>query len=177
MFSVQYPKSMTFVTAERSGFHPIVDQDGMKVEAIEKAKAGAAPSFQLAGVGALPPDSQVKPAGPRTVPAQPPAVAGGKADHTQSPAAQTETSTSQKSNTTAALIVAAVVGVLGVLVFVMWRARATKQRAALEALKEKLFQLENARLQGSISAEQYAATKQSLSQSLEQVVGKSAQER
>ncbi len=175
MFSVQYPKSMTFATSEKGGFHPIVDQDGMKVEAIEKPKAGDIPAFQLSGVGVLPPDSQVKRAEPRTVPAQPPAVPGGKTDHAQTPATQSATPTLQKSNTTAWLIVAVVVGVLGVVVFVAGRARATKQRATLEALKEKLFQLENARLKGSISAEQYAATKQSLNQSLEQVVGKSAQ--
>jgi hypothetical protein len=73
------------------------------------------------------------------------------------------------------VIIAAVIGVLGVLAFLLWRARAAKQRAALAALKEKLFQLENARLRGSISAEQYAATKQTLDRSLQQVVGKGTQ--
>jgi hypothetical protein len=172
MFSVQYPKSMTFVTSEKGGFHPIVDQDGMKVEAIEQAKAGAAPAFQLSGVGTLPPDTRVARAQPRTVPAQPPAGAGSNADHAQTPATPGAASTPQKSNTSAMFIIAAVAVGLGVLVFLVWRVRATKQQAALEALKEKLFQLENDRLRGSISAEQYAATKQSLNQSLEQVVGK-----
>jgi hypothetical protein len=175
MFSVQYPKSMTFAALEKGGFHPIVDQDGMKVEAIEMAKAGAAPAFQLSGVGVLPPDSQVTHAQPRTVPAQPPTSAASKADHAQPPGGQSGAPTSQKSNTTALVIIAAVIGALGVLVFLVWRARAAKQRAALAALKEKLFQLENARLRGSISPEQYAATKQILNQSLEQVVGKGAQ--
>ena len=58
------------------------------------------------------------------------------------------------------------------VVFLLWRTQATKQQAARQALKEKLFQLENDRLRGSISAEQYAATKETLNQTLEQVVGK-----
>jgi hypothetical protein len=59
---------------------------------------------------------------------------------------------------------------------VIWRLRSSaNQRAAREALKEKLFQLENARLRGSISPEQYVATKQTLTQNLEQLVGKGAQ--
>src|SRR5205807_4686363 len=49
-FSVQYPKSMTFASSENSGFHPIIDQQGMKVEAIAPAKAGSIPQFELSGV-------------------------------------------------------------------------------------------------------------------------------
>jgi hypothetical protein len=174
LFSVQYPKSMTFVASEKSGFHPIVDQDGMRVEGIAHAKAGSIPQFELSGVGTLPPDSQVTRAQPRTVPAQPPTSAANKPDRSQPPAGESGASTSQRSNTTVFAIIAAVVGALGILVFLAWRARAATRRATLEALKEKLFELENARLRGSISAEQYTATKQTLNRSLEQVVGKGA---
>jgi len=68
--------------------------------------------------------------------------------------------------------IAAAVTLLGVIVFLLWRMRSAKQSAAREALKEKLFELENARLQGTISAEEYAATKQVLNRNLEQVVSR-----
>jgi hypothetical protein len=173
LFSVQYPNSMTFVASENSGYHRIVDQDGMKVEAIGEAKAGPAPAFQLSGVGALPNENQKPTTQARTVPAQPPvASAASKPDHAQTPAKPSGATPAQGPTAKAWAITAVVIGALGMLVFLLWRAQATKQQAAREALKQKLFQLENDRLRGSISAEQYAAAKETLNQTLEQVVGK-----
>ena len=171
MYSVQYPKSMTFVTSEKGGFHPILDQDGMKVEAINAPKAGSIPAFQLSGVGALPPDSQLSDAHPRSVPARPPASAA-KPNHAPTPAIPGRSTPARGLTAKALAIIALVVAALGMVVFLLWRTQATKQQAARQALKEKLFQLENDRLRGSISAEQYAATKETLNQTLEQVVGK-----
>jgi hypothetical protein len=173
MYSVQYPKSMTFVTSEKDGFHPILDQDGMKVEAINQPQAGSIPAFQLSGVGALPPDSQLTAeAHPRTVPARPPGTSTAQPDHAPTPTRPGGAAPARGSTAKALAIIALVVAALGMVVFILWRGQATKQQATRQALKEKLFQLENDRLRGSISAEQYAATKETLNQTLEQVVGK-----
>ena len=67
---------------------------------------------------------------------------------------------------------AVVVVASAAFIFLLWRVQAAKQKAARENLKEKLFQLENERLKGSISPEQYAVTKASLNRSLEELVGR-----
>lgn len=172
MYSVQYPKSMTFSTAEKSGFHPILDQDGMKVDAIYQAKAGPIPAFQISGVGTLPPEAKVVESfHGRTVPGPQPAEASAtKPGMAQGPPKPAVTNPPRSSTAKAVVIGVLAVCALGVFVFLLWRVQAAKQKAVRDALKEKLFQLENQRLKGSISAEQYAATKASLSQSLEELV-------
>jgi hypothetical protein len=173
MYSVQYPKSMTFSAAEKSGFHPIVDQDGMRVDAIHEAKAGRIPDFQISGVGTLPPESKVVESfHGRTVPGpQQPATPATKMGLAQAQPKPARANSSLNSNAKVAAIAAAVIVALGAFIFLLWRLQAAKQKAARDALKEKLFKLENDRLKGSISPEKYAATKASLNQSLEELVG------
>jgi hypothetical protein len=175
-FSVQYPNSMTFTSSKASGFHPIIDQQGMKVEAISQAKAGPIPQFELSGIGILPPDSTFSKKSQAPTPSRPPTVGPGESTQAQIPAGQRGTTPAQKSTAILWAWVAAGVAVAGLAAFVLWRVRSAKQRAAREALKEKLFELENARLRGTISAEEYAATKQVLNSNLEQVVARGSGE-
>jgi hypothetical protein len=175
MYSVQYPASMTFMTSEKSGFHPILDQNGMKVEAITSANAGPAPEFQLSGVGALPPDRQVTDALSRTVPARPSSTGtsvGTGTNHTPTAAKPAPATTPQRWAGKRWVIGGVVVLGIATLIILLWRTQVGRRQAEREALKEKLFKLENDRLRGSISAEQYATTKETLNQSLEQLVGK-----
>jgi hypothetical protein len=175
MYSIQHPKSMTFITSEKSGFHPILDQNGMQVEAIAAAKAGPVPEFQLSGVGALPPDRQITDAQSRTVPARPSSAAtsaGAGANHTQTAAKPASATTPQPWTGKRWVIGGVVVLGIATLIVLLWRTQVARRQAEREALKEKLFKLENDRLQGSISAEQYEATRETLNQSLEQLVGK-----
>jgi len=172
MFSVQYPNSMTFVASEKSGFHRILDQDGMRVEALTETSGGRIPDFQLSGTGTLPPDRQIiRPQSQTVAPPSPTATA--KAGQAQNrPLKPTEEKRSPSSTAKAVAIGAVVVVASGAFIFLLWKVQAAKQKAARENLKEKLFQLENERLKGSISPEQYAVTKASLNRSLEEMVVK-----
>lgn len=80
-------------------------------------------------------------------------------------------------------MVGGIIVLLAVLVFALWRTRrgdaaipeATKSGqsgSAVDALKEQLFQLESERLGGSISAQEYAARKKALTESMEQALTK-----
>lgn len=171
LYSVQYPQSMTFATSEKSGFRRIQEKDGVKVDGIYDAKAGPIPEFQISGIGTMPSVTQMPSAAThgRTMPGpQQPAASATKPGLAQT---KPTGATPDRTSTAKAVAIGAVVVVaLGLFIFLFWRVKAAKQKAARESLKEKLFQLENERLRGKISAEQYAATKATLSQSLEELV-------
>lgn len=80
-------------------------------------------------------------------------------------------------------MVAGIVVILGGLILTLWRvrtkhlpvtasARPSSQTPLLESLKEELFQLESNRVHGSISAEEYATTKQALTESIQRAMAK-----
>ena len=165
---IMYPSSMKFSSFDQGKFTP-QSANGMLGQTISNLKAGEMPAFEISGVGVLPRAAQAMPA-PKQAPTGPPASAPGKSAQTQTPAGKG--GSAQKSNGMLWALIAAAVTLLGVIVFLLWRMRSAKQSAAREALKEKLFELENARLQGTISAEEYAATKQVLNRNLEQVVSR-----
>jgi hypothetical protein len=79
------------------------------------------------------------------------------------------------------LSIAAVGGVLAIGVLAVWRMkrrraaqtkRPSREEPLIEVLKEELFQLELDRVRGSISAEDYAATKRALNHTLERALAK-----
>jgi hypothetical protein len=171
---IMYPPSMRFSSLGQGKFTP-QSAEGRLGQTISNLNAGEMPGFEISGVGMLPRATQALPPS-APAPSKPPATAGGKSATPQTSAGQVGGSAPHESNWTWWALLAGAFVLVGLLVFVIWRLRSSaNQRAAREALKEKLFQLENARLRGSISPEQYAATKQTLNQSLEQLVSKGAQ--
>ena len=48
-----------------------------------------------------------------------------------------------------------------------------KEGPLMESMKEELFELESERLRGAISAEEYASTKQALTQSISRILARS----
>jgi hypothetical protein len=54
LWTVLVPKSMSFRALNQASFHPLMDRDGMQVEAISKARPGEIPGFRLSGAGSLP---------------------------------------------------------------------------------------------------------------------------
>jgi len=48
-----------------------------------------------------------------------------------------------------------------------------KQKPLMESMKEELFELESERLRGAISAEEYASTKQAMTQSISRILARS----
>lgn len=171
-FSVQYPNSMTFSSSKTSGFHPIIDQQGMRVEVIAQAKAGPIPQFELSGIGILPPDSTLTRKSPAPAPSRQPSVGPDESAQAQTSAGKRGATPAQKSTAILWAWAAAGVAIAGLAAFLLWRAKSAREDAAREALKEKLFELENARLRGTISAEEYTATRQALNNNLEQVVSR-----
>ena len=48
-----------------------------------------------------------------------------------------------------------------------------RQKEEAESMKEELFELESERLRGAISAEEYASTKQAMTQSISRILARS----
>jgi hypothetical protein len=44
-----FPKSMSFLPLHKSTFHPFMEQDGMRVQAMAKVPAGEVPAFVISG--------------------------------------------------------------------------------------------------------------------------------
>jgi hypothetical protein len=182
-FAVMFPPAMKF-TSSAAGFHPLATGDrGFQVQAMNRVRAGALPSFELSGNGTLPaaPDQarskSITPAAQIEIPAT---AAGtpisGKMSNPQP--------------TKATLWIVAMFAILASAWIIIWRIRRSVPFAfataslpnsvpsavadgpssaatTLEAIKEQLFRLETDRLRGSISAADYAISKQAL----EKVIG------
>jgi hypothetical protein len=54
LWTVVFPKSMSFRALDKARFHGLLDQQGLQVQAVTKAAAGAVPGFVIAGIGLLP---------------------------------------------------------------------------------------------------------------------------
>lgn len=182
-FAVMFPPAMKF-TSSAAGFHPLATGDrGFQVQAMNRVRAGALPSFELSGNGTLPaaPDQarskSITPAAQIEIPAT---AAGtpitGKMSNPQP--------------TKATLWIVAMFAILASAWIIIWRIRRSVPFAfataslpnsvpsavadgpssaatTLEAIKEQLFRLEADRLRGSISAADYATSKQAL----EKIIG------
>jgi hypothetical protein len=49
LWTVMFPKSMSFLPLHKSTFHPFMEQDGMRVQAMAKVPAGEVPAFVISG--------------------------------------------------------------------------------------------------------------------------------
>ena len=138
------------------------------------------PLFVVSTTGGSPPPTTPNPMPPAEV-APPPAAAS----HPQAAApAQAQEQSKQEFWPILSLIIL----VLGAGAFGLWRMRRNAVRAAtlgpkatgglplLDGLKEELFRLENDRLEGAISAEEYETSKAALNRSIQRAMGKTISE-
>lgn len=143
--------------------------------------SGPVPAFQISGVGTAPPPqpAQASPAqGSPAAPSAPQVVApagnvAAASRHNAAPVAD-------QSRKELWLMIGGIVFILAVGIFGILKIRrkpvsavtANSTEPLLDALKEELFQLESDRLHGSISDEEYAVTKQALSESIERAMSR-----
>jgi hypothetical protein len=139
--------------------------------------SGDVPVFEISGIGQAPEHGTPAAAG---APPSPSVSAGAPGARAQSSPANTSPGPSQSSKELWLMIVGIAV-IVGIGILAFWRMK-TKQPAPivrakpdpqmplLDSLKEELFQLESDRLHGAISAEQYAATKQALTESIQRAM-------
>ncbi|HEY6352434.1 MAG TPA: hypothetical protein VI636_23805 [Candidatus Angelobacter sp.] len=172
-FAVMHPPTMVF-KASRAGAFISPDQlaDNLKVEAaVTVPTVGDVPAFQISGVGISPPHGTEVLTGPRAVAA--PAAAA--AAHPPAPAAAG--AALEQSRKELWFMLTGMVVILALAVFAVWRIRkpmasAVAPKSLLDTLKDELFQLENDRLRGAVSAEEYAANKQALNRSIRRLLEK-----
>jgi hypothetical protein len=193
-FAVMHPPSIAF-KAERPGtFTKPGMANGWQVEAAIAEPVVGDLAFQVSGIGiASAPSAPARPnpaapqqpaaSAPPAVAAAPPAEAGA-ANSAPARLPPASTSASAEPQRTSWLAPLAIAGVLmaGALALFWWMRKAPVLAAAapsgapplLEALKEELFQLEVDRAHGSISADEYAETRQAINYTLERAMGKRA---
>jgi len=177
-FAVMHPPSLSFKALRRGAFVSPGMANGLQIEkAVSEPLVGDVPAFEVSGVGlasappslaqASPPPKVSPPPLPTTVPAN--NSRGGLS------------TTTAHGTPMLWLLLGAVGGVLAIVLAVwMRRGRAAQSKSTsreqprIEVLKEELFQLELDRARGSISAEDYAATKQALNHTLERALAKPA---
>jgi hypothetical protein len=177
-FGVMHPPSMTFRPLRAGAFTPPQKMPGnLTIEAAVAAPTvGDVPAFEISGMGQAPEH------GTQGAVAPPPAVSAPPPSNAHPSAAKPPAAADQSSKETW-LMIGGIVVILLVGVLTFWRMRAkpvpmivsakpNAQTPLLDSLKEELFQLESNRLHGSISAEQYAATKQALTETIQRAMAK-----
>ncbi len=154
--------------------------NGLQIEkAVREPSVGEIPAFEISGIGSAPspavaartpaPQPAPAPAPASTMAAPSPRAAGGIA---------AKTGESEAENIVLWLSLFAGAGFLGAGIWFALRKRrgqiqpAQRRRPLVEILKEELFQLEVDRARGSISAEEYTATKQALNHTLQRALTK-----
>jgi len=159
--SIVFPKSMNFTPLGKGEFHSLIDQDGVRVQVINELHAGTAPGFVISGTGAI--------AQPRKT------AATAKPVPERRSGADVHSAQPQSSKPLLWTLLSGIFAILGTGAYLLWRSRKAK-RQAKETLKEKLFAIETAHLAGALSTEEYAATKDVLSQELEEVLTQQGEE-
>ncbi len=195
--AVMFSPSMTF-RAPSTGFHPIIDNKDLQVQAVNQVEAGAGPSFEISGNGVLPPmNGEAKPRSNAQL--LPPTVSSPAAGNSFNAAGASKllpASSIQSPKQTSVFLQLLIVGaaamiLLGIFVLrarlrgeqktavaagiaVPGNGRADHSAALIAGLKEELFKLEKDRIHGSISREEYAATKQALDETVRRAIAKAA---
>lgn len=185
-FGVMHPPSITFKALRPNTFNsPPGLANGLKLESsVAQPLEGDVPPFQISGVGAAPQhgteSASVPPATSSGAPAETAPSASAETNpqppsHTPAPAAVPERSARDLGVILSAIILLVIIGAYTLLRVrrppVITPGRSAGQpSSAVEALKEELFQLETERAQGAISGEEYAATRDALSKSLERAL-------
>ncbi len=176
-FAVIHPPSMSFRPLQQGVFMNPGVANGLQIEkAVREPLVGRVPAFEISGVGSV---ARTPAAQPVPVPA--PAVAAPSPRAARSIAAkngESEASAAKAANVVLWLSLLAGTGFLGVAIGLALRKRrgqiqpVERRRPLVEVLKEELFQLEIDRARGSISAEEYTATKQALNHMLQRALSK-----
>jgi hypothetical protein len=155
--------------------------NGMRMEiAVSHPLVGKVPAFEISGVGTAAPPPVSTQATPQASPSSF-GVPAASVQATADGAKNRKSATGEGNLSTTALWVSllGVAGFLGCGAWLAWRARrrrsqpVSSRRPLVDALEGELFQLEVDRAQGSISPEEYAATKQALNLTLQRTVAKS----
>ncbi|HXB20677.1 MAG TPA: carboxypeptidase regulatory-like domain-containing protein [Candidatus Solibacter sp.] len=181
-FAVMVPPSMSFKASHPDTFKAPGLANGFVVNAAKDPIAREVPAFVVSGAGAAPPP----PAESNTMPpprvSAPPTAEAGNLRGAPPAQGQSPNQSSDQSKKEFWPILSGIVVLLAAGVFSIWRMRRNVVRATapnekagskeplLDALKEELFQLESDRLHGSISAEEYEATKAALNQNLQRAM-------
>ena len=177
-FGVIHPSSMKFKSLSPNAFKSSGISGSFQVEpAATTPLVGDVPAFEISGVGKGPEHETQAQSG--SAPPAPPRVSAPAV--TPHPAQVNPPAATDQSRKELWLMIAGIILILGVGAFTAWRMKRKPrrpipaivskspggQKPMLEALKEELFQLESARLRGSISAEKYASSKQALNESIQ----------
>jgi hypothetical protein len=159
-WTVVFPNTMQFMERTSGGFHSIVDQNGIRVEAINHVRPGALPEFEISGIGALPPmrEAHSSSRSQSSVLTSLPATSGIATPRDQDKIVRSMT-----------LIIVPFIMLLTTGI-VLVRRTSKKKQANFQEVKDLLFDLENCRIQGTISTEQYAHRRRIINDRLERVI-------
>jgi hypothetical protein len=183
-FAVGHPPSMSFRPLRVQAFKKLGQAQGLELEASSQPLAGTVPAFEISGLGTAPRPDAVKSALPAPLHA---AIASTARSGEQSATALASAPAPVPSRdpwgkelwaVTAAIAALLAAGALGV-----WRRRrsASLPRMAavdpptpssVDALKEELFRLENERLHGAISADEYLSLRHALIANIQRALDK-----
>lgn len=175
-FGVMHPPSVRFKALRPETFKSPGLAGGLMVEAaVTTPLVGDVPAFEISGAGKTP-----ERGAEATMAPQPRAAAASNPPASQA-AASPDLANQSRRNLW--LMVGGTVITLAMAGFAVLRMKrrivpapvskgAGGRGPLLEALKEELFQLESDRLHGSISAEEYAATKDALNQSIQRALSR-----
>lgn len=176
-FGIMHPSSMSFKSVLPNAFRSSAVSPTMQGEALATPAVGDVPPFEISGVGTAP-QHGTQAANPPSAPAVASPPSNVRAVPANSAAAVTGQSTKELW-----LMIAGIAAILIVGAYALQRSKRTPAMASanakpggqtplLDALKEQLFQLESDRLHGSISAEEYAATKRALNESIHRALAR-----
>jgi hypothetical protein len=173
-FAVVHPPSMLFKASRPKTFASPGQTNGLQVEAaIKEPLLVDVPPFEISGVGIAPPPASAAAATQAPVTSAAPAAAVPNAPVRQAAGSGATPSSGPTRESWVVLLAAAGLLTIGAIV-IRWRRRIAPVATApplVVALKEELFQLEVDRADGAISAEEYAAIKQSLNHTLRRAIG------
>lgn len=166
---VVLPPSMSFKALAPGTFTEPVESNGLQLtKVVAEPVNSEIPPFEVSGTGAASLAAVPSQAAPPTVSAPPRAAA-------QSADGAGAANAAGRSKAELWLMIAGIVAILALAGFAVWRVKRNanavpaQNASGLDALKEKLFQLESDRVRGAVSAEHYAAAKKALNESLQQL--------
>jgi hypothetical protein len=181
-FAIMHPPSMSFRALHAKTFLNPGRSDNLQIEkAVSEPLSGDVPAFVISGIGSAASTARANPPQAAASPIiAPPQTAAPLNNAGAQPAARAPNVAPQPGK---ALwpIVAVAAALIAVLSLAVWRRRQRKnstikisdaKEPLLEALKEELFHLESERLHGSISAEEYASTKEALNVGIQRALAK-----
>jgi hypothetical protein len=195
-FAVVHAPSLAFKAERPNTFKAPAVTNGVQFEAAATSPlVGDVPAFVVSGTGiALSPATGARTAPPAAA-AQPPALGQSNPPNLASPtnpavssaprpATDSHAPLQQPSRQAWWILGGVALVLVGGMAFAIWRMRrprgtlplqpSTEPSPLLTALKEELFELENDRLRGSISAEEYESAKRALNVGIERALARAS---